>query len=90
MDEDELNAALEVADRVAGFSYRNSEVDDDFVDAELYRMPDGRHFRLITMSGFASNWSGEMNSGEWLDEAGVANWTDLGQGDGPEITTFED
>lgn len=85
MDDEERDSALAVASSEAAYDYRNRDNDDDHVSAELWRMPDGRAFRLITMSGFDSPYGGAMNVAEWLDAGEEAGWSDFGQGDGPDI-----
>jgi hypothetical protein len=76
MSDEELEAALKTATLVeeGGYDSDGGADEDDYVEASLYKMPDGRHFRLVTSSGMDSPYDGAGNIGEWLDPSEIGKW----------------
>jgi hypothetical protein len=75
MTEDELRWSRTAAERMETYDYRNPEDANDYISAALYRLFDGRHFRLIRASGTGSSLAGAGNLGEWLPtNEEVQNW----------------
>jgi hypothetical protein len=75
MTEDELRQSRSAAETMETYDYRNPDDADDYICAALYRLFDGRHFRLINASGKRSPLAGAGNIGEWLrTNEEVQNW----------------
>jgi len=75
MTEDELRWSRAAAEKMETYDYRNPENASDYICAGLYRLFDGRHFRLINASGAGSPLAGAGNIGEWLPtNEEVQNW----------------
>jgi hypothetical protein len=75
MTEVELHRYWTRAEPMETYDYRNPDDADDYIAAVLYRLYDGRHFRVISASGKNSPLAGAGSIGEWLptnDE--VQNW----------------
>lgn len=75
MTQDELRWSRTAAETMETYDYRNPDDVDDYISAVLYRLFDGRHFRLINASGAGSPLGGAANIGEWLPtNEEVQNW----------------
>ena len=75
MTEDEVRQSRTAAETMETYDYRNPDDHDDYICAVLYRLFDGRHFRLINASGMSSPLAGAGNIGEWLPtNEDVQNW----------------
>jgi hypothetical protein len=75
MTEAELHRYWTRAESMETYHYRNPDDADDYISAVLYRLFDGRHFRVVNASGKNSPLAGAGSIGEWLptnDE--VQNW----------------
>jgi hypothetical protein len=75
MTKEELRRYRTTAESMEIYHYRNPDDEDDYISAVLYRLFDGRHFRVVNSSGKNSILAGAGNLGEWLptnDE--VQNW----------------
>ncbi|MDP3633602.1 hypothetical protein [Phenylobacterium sp.] len=75
MTPEELEAALKSGASIDSFDYRSEESEDDYIVAQLYRMPDGRLFRYVESSGMDSTFSGAGEFGQWLAASEQAGWS---------------
>jgi hypothetical protein len=66
MTEDELRRYGTRAEAMETYDYRNPADEDDYISAVLYRLYDGRHFRVVSSSGRHSSLAGVGKIGEWL------------------------
>jgi hypothetical protein len=75
MTEDELRGYWTKAETMETYNYRNPDDTDDYISAVLYRLFDGRHFRVVNASGKNSPLAGSGSIGEWLPtNDAVQNW----------------
>ena len=63
MSDDELS---EISIRIEAFDYANDDDAEDHFSIELYKHPDGRHFRWIDASGMNSRFNGALGFDQWL------------------------
>jgi hypothetical protein len=63
MTEGELRQARTVAEAMETYAYRNPDDGEDYISAVLYRLFDGRHFRVVNASGKHSPLAGAGNRG---------------------------
>ena len=66
MTEEELRQSRTAAEAMETYAYRNPDDGEDYISAVLYRLFDGRHFRVVNASGKHSPLAGARNRGEWL------------------------
>jgi hypothetical protein len=66
MTEEELRQSRKEAEAMETYAYRNPDDHEDYISAVLYRLFDGRHFRVVNASGTHSPLAGAGKSGEWL------------------------
>lgn len=74
INDEKMQELLDTATEIDSFDFQG-ETEDDYFNATLHKLEDGRHFRYVTASGFNSIFAGSWNIGEWLDESEIENWT---------------
>lgn len=59
------------------YDFRDDNDDDNFFSIELYKTPEGKHFRFVATTGMNSAWAGAMNFYEWVKDD-LSDWKDEG------------
>lgn len=75
MEDGELETSMAAAVEVDSYEFEHPDDGDNYVTAKLYKLDDGRHFRVVDGSGMNSIYDGASDIGEWLEPGEVASWT---------------